>query len=151
MPGILYSPELWGGPFWTVLHTVAYDYPTDHVTQEDRARARRFVRVFGENLPCGVCQHHFEQMLREHPLDDQVLSGRDSFVAWANKLHNEVNVRKGKPEVPVSECNRLWLEDGTPEWQRKTTGLTIAVSVLAVVVVAMAVALGFVANRRRGV
>ncbi len=54
-------------------------------------------------LPCKPCVEHYDAYLRERP----PVFGAGWF-AWTVAFHNEVNVRIGKPFVPLAKAAYLW-------------------------------------------
>lgn len=87
----------WGPSAWNFLTSVALTYPVQP-TPEDKAKYKNFLNSVADVLPCKICGKHFKEHMDLHPLSDQVLSGPVEMARYINKLHNEVNQTKKKPE-----------------------------------------------------
>ncbi|KCV71219.1 hypothetical protein H696_02170 [Fonticula alba] len=85
---------------WTFLHTAAAYYPKDPSPQH-RADMTNLVSILGRLFPCGDCASHLTEYAAAHPPDT---SSRTSISQWFCEMHNDVNVRLGKP---VFDCARV--------------------------------------------
>lgn len=104
--------DAWGPPYWKVAHAVTFLYPEANPTREDKQHVLEFFRVFPHILPCGICGGHFlETIETAHPLNEQVLSSRATLTRWLVDLHNTVNRRLNKPEVPYEQVVKYYLQD----------------------------------------
>lgn len=87
----------WGPSAWNFLTSVALTYPVQP-TPEDKSKYKFFLNSVADVLPCKLCGKHFKEHMDLHPLTDQVLSGPVEMARYINKLHNEVNQTKKKPD-----------------------------------------------------
>lgn len=69
-------------------------YP-NHPTPDDRQALKSFFHLFSRLYPCGECAEHFQEMLKEYPVQT---GSRKSASLWLCNLHNIVNARLRKPE-----------------------------------------------------
>jgi FAD-linked sulfhydryl oxidase len=79
-----------------MLHRLAAQYDKEP-TPEKQRDVEAFFKLLGDFYPCPDCAKHFRGMLAEHPIDAR--SNRHLSL-WLCKLHNNVNVRLGKPLFP---------------------------------------------------
>jgi hypothetical protein len=56
-------------------------------------------------LPCGECRREWIAAMNRTPKD---FSNPETYFAWTVDRHNEVNVRLGKPVVPLAEARCLY-------------------------------------------
>ena len=91
------DPKIWGPSTWVFLHLTSMSYP-DNPSNEDIQRHTEFLNAFSKILPCKVCRTHFEENLRNTPLE-HVLSSKDSYMRYLHQVHNRVNRMSGKPEL----------------------------------------------------
>ncbi|KXS21627.1 sulfhydryl oxidase, partial [Gonapodya prolifera JEL478] len=97
------GPEL-GHASWTFLHSVAAYYP-DTPTPDDQASMRSFVRGLGRWYPCGYCAEHVRKVVDKDP---PRVESRKDLAKWFCDLHNEVNVRLGKPIFDCAKVDERW-------------------------------------------
>ena len=93
-----------GRATWLFLHTLAAQYPEDPTRQQARD-ARDLVSIMTRAYPCAECARHFEEVVRRVPPD---VSSGAAFRRWTCEVHNEVNVRLGKPEFDCSRVDERW-------------------------------------------
>ena len=89
------QPSVWGKHIWYSIHYIALAYPTQPSEQE-KQDMRIFMTTLGEVLPCKTCRINFKEHLEELPLDEKVLSSKNTLFEWTVKLHNMVNESTGK-------------------------------------------------------
>lgn len=93
--------EVFGPPLWFTLHTMAANYP-DQAPASRRAACEGFLRNLPEMLPCGLCGRHLGNALAQQDLA-AACSGRRSLAELLCGIHNEVNLRSGKPPEDCSQ------------------------------------------------
>ena len=93
-----------GRATWLFLHTLAAQYPEDPTRQQARD-ARDLVSIMTRAYPCAECAAHFEEVVRRVPPD---VSSGAAFRRWTCEVHNEVNLRLGKPEFDCSRVEERW-------------------------------------------
>jgi hypothetical protein len=87
---------VWGPPLWNIIHTLAdtIDSSADWITLVDLMKI---------HIPCKICLQHFNEYLSAHPF--QI----DSIALWFNSLHNDVNRRLNKPEIPFDQIPKNFI------------------------------------------
>ncbi|CAA6667401.1 unnamed protein product [Spirodela intermedia] len=91
---------------WTLLHTIAAQYP-EHPTREQKRDAKELVSyvIISRLYPCKECADHFKEILRANP----VLAGsREELSQWLCHVHNVVNRSLGKPIFPCRRVGARW-------------------------------------------
>jgi len=99
-PQSLYNADtaVWGANMWTVLHTLAA-FSTSTSWPD-------LLQMLTTTIPCEICRNHFTAYLAAHPLDTldtldpQNPMNKITVVTWLFNLHNDVNLRIGKPLFP---------------------------------------------------
>ena len=87
-----------GRSSWELLHRLAAAF--DKAPTPQRVKdGEQFFTLLSELYPCEECAGHFRKHLQTSPVD-----ARDNkrLSLWLCKVHNEVNVRLGKPEFPCA-------------------------------------------------
>lgn len=104
--------ELLGRNTWSFLHTVAAYYP-DEPTQNQQSTMREFIYIFSRVYPCRKCASHLQDELKTNIPDTK---SAWALSQWFCDLHNNVNVRLGKPEFDCTKVFERWRDgwaDGT--------------------------------------
>ena len=96
------NPEIWGPHAWFFLHTITLNYP-NNPTREDIENNKKFIKYFGDIIPCDKCKKNFKIHLKELPLTDKVLKNKKSFINWMVEMHNKVNIINNKKKMSVSK------------------------------------------------
>jgi hypothetical protein len=94
------KPSVWGGPSWRFLHAVTLAYPV-HPEESHKSAARALFGSLTTLLPCENCRVNLVTELEALPLTEVVLRTKGALVEWFLELHNSVNVRLGKPRIPL--------------------------------------------------
>lgn len=89
------KPHTWGPHIWKSMHAIAAGYPLEP-TDLDKDVYRLHFENMPNVLPCVNCRDHFHQILRSHPLHDDILASRKSLSEWVLLLHNTVSRELGK-------------------------------------------------------
>ena len=100
----LYSKEEFGRIGWTLLHMYSAFYP-ENPTKKDQTDMKNFLFAFAKFYPCKCCGSHFAKILREYPIQAE---SRAELMDYICKMHNLVNVRTKKPEVPCELVGNIW-------------------------------------------
>lgn len=100
------QPNIWGPGAWIFLHSISLHYP-DFPTVQDKKIMYDFVYLLAKVLPCDVCQEHFQEYLRQHPVNFH-LDSRFSFARWLVNAHNSVNVLNGKPVLSMEDFEKKY-------------------------------------------
>ena len=96
---------------WTLLHTFSVYLPEQELSVEQQTDAKNFMGILSRVYPCTPCADDLKQDLKEIP--PKVKTGKE-FAQWMCDLHNNVNVKLGKPTFDCSKVYERW-RDGYPD------------------------------------
>lgn len=100
------EPDIFGPPFWFVLHNGIHSYPR-RPTPYVKEGMKQLLINLPLIVPCLNCKEHFYDFLRKSNLDEAV-SSRDALFTFFVNIHNYVNKRYGKREMSIQEAKRLY-------------------------------------------
>jgi hypothetical protein len=89
------EPKIWGPPFWFMLHTISFSYPTNPSYHDKRHYYDYFQNVY-HIIPCEECQDSYLQYLQENPISS-FLDSNHALSKWVVELHNKINQKLDKP------------------------------------------------------
>lgn len=89
---------------WSFLHTMAAYYPKRPSEEQKRSMAH-FIELFSQFYPCKDCAEDLRESLKTNRPD---VSNRSSLSEWMCGIHNEVNIKLGKPEFDCSLVLQRW-------------------------------------------
>ena len=137
-----FDPAIWGPHFWFFLHTVARAYPASP-SEIMRKKYYTFYQDLPVFLPVQSMGNSFAKLMDKYPVSPY-LSSRVDLIKWTNYIHNKVNAKLLKEQVPFDESTRLYWSAYAKagQVQKKTSSLHY-------VVAASLVALGLVLSVRK--
>ena len=89
---------------WKLLHTFAARLPPGPLSDREQAILSGFLIAFEEGLSAGTlhstcaCSENWQQHIATRP---PPLHTRQAFQQWAYDIHNDINVLKKKPILPL--------------------------------------------------
>jgi hypothetical protein len=93
---------------WDEMHEHAVILYPKWMNEKGQPKAAKKMYRWFEKLPdrisCPVCQKHYQQWWKKHPLMPYLLTGR--LDEWVNNLHNSVNRLNQKREWTLEESNQ---------------------------------------------
>ena len=81
--------RLWGPDGWILLHSTMYYLP-DKITENEKKKLIRFVKLTSKILPCKYCRISMTKYIKSLPIEKYV-STKERAIEWVYKLHNKVN------------------------------------------------------------
>lgn len=95
-----------GRSTWTFLHTMASYYP-ENPDDSTKQAAVQIMQGISKLYPCSYCAHHLAGELVHNP---PKVENREQFERWMCDMHNEVNLRQGKPVFNCDFARQRWKE-----------------------------------------
>jgi hypothetical protein len=87
--------SVWGPPMWLFLHTTSFNYPVNP-TEDQKKHYYKFFKNLKNILPCRYCRENYDENIKKHKLNYDVMKNRDSLSRWVYELHELVNKNLGK-------------------------------------------------------
>lgn len=81
-----------GNATWTLLHSIAENYPDTPSTGEVND-TKTFIELLAKLYPCEHCANEFRNYISQNK---PALKSRRNFVEWACEFHNHINQKIGK-------------------------------------------------------
>ncbi|GMH45800.1 hypothetical protein BSKO_13763 [Bryopsis sp. KO-2023] len=98
------SKEDLGKGTWTLLHSIAAQYP-DHPTKQQRKDVHDLIDILTRVYPCETCAKHFKDIVRNDP---PAVSSRADLEQWMCRTHNIVNRSLNKPAFNCTYVQSRW-------------------------------------------
>jgi hypothetical protein len=92
-----FGPIFDGRKLWAEIHWRALEVGGSGVDDME------FIDSVTNRLPCSTCRPHWLAFLEKVPPDFG-----PRYFSWTVLAHNEVNVRLGKPMMPLAEALEIW-------------------------------------------
>lgn len=93
-----------GKATWTFLHTMSVYYPQTP-TPDQQADMHSLLVGLSKFYPCEHCATHMRKQLT---VDPPQVTSRAALASWLCRLHNEVNMRLGKPMFDCEKVFERW-------------------------------------------
>jgi hypothetical protein len=87
--------NVWGPHGWAFIHYITLGYP-NNPSDKDKQDYYNFFRSLFDVIPCVACANNYKKHIKEYPLDNKVLSNKQSFINWGIDMHNAVNKLNNK-------------------------------------------------------
>lgn len=100
------DPNVFGPPFWFVLHNAAVMYPVTPTNYVKNGMIQLLANL-PLIVPCIYCREHFYSFITEANLNAAVAS-KESLFSFFVSIHNYVNRRYGKNEISLDEAKELY-------------------------------------------
>jgi hypothetical protein len=98
--------DIWGKYIWQTMHYIALGYP-DNPTNDKKEKYKQFYTLFKDVLPCSICTKHYEQILINYPLTDDIMNNKDKLIKWTIDIHNIVNESLHKKNISYDEASNV--------------------------------------------
>lgn len=96
----------WGPGGWTFLHTITFNYPLVP-NENDKTKYKSFFNTIGDMLPCKYCRESYKIYIKYIPID-LFLDSREGLCFWLYKIHELINYKIYKKNVPFEEIIRKY-------------------------------------------
>jgi len=96
--------ETLGRNTWSLLHTIAVQYPRSPTARE-KEDMREFIRLISVLYPCSYCAKEFREDISKLPPN---LDSRKALSLWFCQIHNRVNAKLNKPQFDCSKIEERW-------------------------------------------
>jgi|UniRef100_A0A6C0IKJ2 hypothetical protein len=98
---VLYDPSVWGPHYWFFLDTIAMTYPK-HPNAVTKKIYYDLIQHFHLFIPVDEHSKFFNKLLSMYPITPY-LDDRESFIRWVHFIHNKINERIQKPNMPYND------------------------------------------------
>jgi hypothetical protein len=133
------DPKVWGPHYWFFLHTITMCYPLrpNAITKK---KYYEFVHNIPLFIPIDSIATYVEKLLKEYPVTPY-LDTRDSFIRWMHFIHNKVNRRLEKPQIPLSQFYSNYYDAYKPNDMKMLEYYKMRSKVIYIIIVALFVSL----------
>lgn len=99
----------WGPPAWFATTCFLMGYPKNNPTKTQKSTYTKYLKLFGQVLPCNLCRDSYKKFLKESPITDNVLKTRKSLVMWFFGIHNKVNKKLGCKVLNKTQLEKKYM------------------------------------------
>lgn len=100
------NPDTWGPYLWKYIHLSTANFP-DHPSRKQEKDFKIWLSSLGSMLPCKYCSQHYRHALSHYgPLSN--VRGKEQLFKYMVDIHNDVNIRNGKPYMSYAEAWDLY-------------------------------------------
>lgn len=99
------NPEIWGPPFWHLLHNITFSMP-NNFNYNDRNIILNFFNSVSPIIPCIVCKRNYFHHYQKLPLK-KYLKDKKTLCSWLIIIHNKVNSLNGKKNYNFNEAQQI--------------------------------------------
>eukprot|EP00252_Welwitschia_mirabilis_P016374 TRINITY_DN3611_c0_g1_i1.p1 TRINITY_DN3611_c0_g1~~TRINITY_DN3611_c0_g1_i1.p1 ORF type:complete len:198 (+),score=37.44 TRINITY_DN3611_c0_g1_i1:256-849(+) len=96
--------EQLGRSTWTLLHTLAAQFP-EKPTRQQKRDVRELMTILSRIYPCKECADHLKEILKSNPVE---ADSRENLAQWMCHVHNIVNRSLGKRSFPCDQVDARW-------------------------------------------
>jgi len=89
--------RFWGPDGWKLLHSIAYNYPSNP-SIKNKSIVKNFFNTLPYVLPCVYCRNSLVKYFKELPVEN-ALDNRNSLFKWLYNIHNKVNSKLRKQKL----------------------------------------------------
>jgi hypothetical protein len=125
------NPEIFGPDLWNSIHLICLGAPENFLNISSKNDYLMFFRSLGAVIPCYECKKHYLNELIEHP---PKLETNITLFKWSVDLHNRVNQRLNKKEVPYEEAFEYWKNYKTTTVQANNVNYFIISIVISIII-----------------
>ena len=102
------DPEVWGPAFWLTIHMSSHSAP-ENINNEDVKKYWGFIESLPLIIPCARCKGHAQAWVDQHRSQWRTIcASKDNLSRFFSEFHNEVNRRTGKPEMSLTEIQKMF-------------------------------------------
>lgn len=151
--GFNFDFDAWGIPFWQVLHSATFSC-SKKLTINEKQRIKVLMKLYPNLLPCGLCGLHFiDTITNKLPLTDNILNTAETLQKWMVEVHNAVNKRIHKLEVPYEKVKEFYLKNANIDLRpRKKSicfkNITIILFILCLFLLSSTITLSIFINKK---
>lgn len=95
------NSEIWGPQYWSVIHTIAFNYP-NKPNDPIKKTHYKFIQDLPTFIPNQTCSRNFSRLLEIYPVLPY-LDSRKDFIKWTHFIHNRVNESLGKDQISLAD------------------------------------------------
>jgi hypothetical protein len=137
------TPEIFGPDLWNSIHLICLGAPDNFLNISSKNDYAMFFRSLGTVIPCYECKKHYLNEIIEYP---PKLETNITLFKWSVDLHNRVNKRLNKKELPYEEALEYWKNYKINTFQQKNDNYITWIIIFNIIIILVALIL-FVYSR----